>query len=536
MIRILLITGVRSNLLTSCLSGQMEVDLMQTDTIERGRSLLDRHPCDLILAPSPGTSGLPEPSYMASVCSWSHDISTAGTPIPFLGYVIVDNAVIITDMSAGVYLLDTHPGLTRTLTTTLRQAAGRNRIERSFRSGYDLLTRVIAHMPLAYLRVDADRIEGVNGALESLAGKHRDELIGTAISDLLRPGLEQGDVWYQASLQTGTGNWVPVRVFEPALDESDSLQTRVLVLEDRREIEELITNLRETERTCREKLWLSEALVLKMSPDGLITFANNAALRCFGYQGQGLEGYHISLLLPSSCHETPDSPVNLFLGVANESEPTAIHIMEHLHNTGGKVYVAWATRGYYTSSGELAGLLCVGTNMTDTTPEGEGRISTRIWRDRVLEGTDILPGVFDAILQACLEIAREGREGRHVGTTFLVGDCDAVMQRSRQLILNPFYGHPAELRMVIAKDVREMLKEYALLDGAFVVSGGGLLEAAGRYITVDSSQTSLPKGLGTRHSSTAAITSVTCTVGLVVSESGGRVSVIKDGKIVKVIG
>lgn len=50
--------------------------------------------------------------------------------------------------------------------------------------------------------------------------------------------------------------------------------------------------------------------------------------------------------------------------------------------------------------------------------------------------------------------------------------------------------------MVSVPDVREMLKEYALLDGAFVVSGEGLLEAAGRYITVDTSFVSLPKGNG----------------------------------------
>jgi DNA integrity scanning protein DisA with diadenylate cyclase activity len=89
--------------------------------------------------------------------------------------------------------------------------------------------------------------------------------------------------------------------------------------------------------------------------------------------------------------------------------------------------------------------------------------------------------------------------------------------------------------MVSVPDVREMLKEYARLDGAFVVSGEGLLEAAGRYITVDTSLVSLPKGMGTRHSSVAALTSVTDSVGFVVSESGGKVSIIKKGRIVKVI-
>ena len=91
------------------------------------------------------------------------------------------------------------------------------------------------------------------------------------------------------------------------------------------------------------------------------------------------------------------------------------------------------------------------------------------------------------------------------------------------------------MRNISVPDVREMLKEYALLDGAFVVSGNGLLEAAGRYITVDTSIISLPKGMGTRHSSVAALTYVTDAIGFVVSESGGKVSIMKKGKIVKVI-
>jgi DNA integrity scanning protein DisA with diadenylate cyclase activity len=89
--------------------------------------------------------------------------------------------------------------------------------------------------------------------------------------------------------------------------------------------------------------------------------------------------------------------------------------------------------------------------------------------------------------------------------------------------------------MVSVPDVREMLKEYALLDGAFVVRGDGLLEPQDGILLWILLFVTLPKGMGTRHSSVAAITCVTDAVGFVVSESGGRVSIIKKGKIVKVI-
>ncbi|MDD1729665.1 MAG: diadenylate cyclase [Methanospirillum sp.] len=534
MIRVLLIQGQGSQTLVHDLTGRMEVDLVQSSSVQGGQIQAAKGSFDIILAPGPGSYECLELAYLPALLTWNQSVRSSGTSTVFLLYSPAGESLVITDISAGIVPVEPGPESVRTLISAFRQASSRGRLERSFRTGYDLQSRVIASMPLAYLSLENGLIVGCNPACEQLSGRSSESLIGSPFSDLIRAEEDPG-VRYGAILHTSHEGTIPVRIHHPLGSDSGNFQSGMLFLEDRREPEQLTASLRDTERECREKLWLSETLVLKFAPDGIITFANNATLRCFGYTELGLLGNHISLLLPSGL-DPQASPLSLFLGVANESEPTAIHIMEHLRSNGGKIYIAWTTKAYYTSSGELTGLLCIGTDMTDQTPEGEGRISTRIWRDRVIDGTDVLPEVFDAILQACIEIAREGREGKPVGTAFLVGDREAVMARSRQLILNPFYGHPAEMRTIIKKDVREMLKEYALLDGAFVVSGDGMLEAAGRYITVDASEASLPKGMGTRHSSTAAITTVTRTVGLVVSESGGRVSVIKDGKIVKVIG
>jgi len=156
-----------------------------------------------------------------------------------------------------------------------------------------------------------------------------------------------------------------------------------------------------------------------------------------------------------------------------------------------------------------------------------------IWLRELLAGSDIDPAVFESVFNIAVEISREGREGKPVGTAFIIGDTPAVLARSRQLILNPFEGHPHEARMVENPDLRENIKEFAMLDGAFVVSGNGIMEAAGRYITIDTSGVRIPKGLGTRHGSVAGITLATQAVGLVVSQSGGRVSVFRGGQMVK---
>ncbi|MCX6696696.1 MAG: diadenylate cyclase, partial [Methanoregula sp.] len=149
--------------------------------------------------------------------------------------------------------------------------------------------------------------------------------------------------------------------------------------------------------------------------------------------------------------------------------------------------------------------------------------------------TDVREEVFDAVFHVCTEISIEGREGKSVGTTFLIGDSKDVLAKSRQIMLNAFEGHKAESRMVTNPDLKENIKEFAQLDGAFVITGDGFIEAVGRYITVDTSGVTLPKGMGTRHNSVAAITKVTHAVGIVVSQSGGGITIFKNGQILKKI-
>lgn len=136
------------------------------------------------------------------------------------------------------------------------------------------------------------------------------------------------------------------------------------------------------------------------------------------------------------------------------------------------------------------------------------------------------------VLKLAIEIAREGREGKPVGTAFVLGDSDEVLQRSRQLILNPLAGHSPAERRITNKDMRENMKELSLMDGAFVIREDGTVEAAGRYISIDTSNVKLSKGFGTRHVSVAAITQETKAIGIVVSESGGQVRIMAGGRIV----
>jgi diadenylate cyclase len=133
--------------------------------------------------------------------------------------------------------------------------------------------------------------------------------------------------------------------------------------------------------------------------------------------------------------------------------------------------------------------------------------------------TDFDPEIVESLIELAVEIAREGREGRKIGTLFTLGDEQAVLAKSRALILNPLEGHPEEVRNIRDPNMRGTIKELAQLDGAFVVSSTGIVVAACRYLDAAASPIEIPLGLGSRHIAAAHISSATRAVGIVVSES-----------------
>src|SRR4029077_8761762 len=135
------------------------------------------------------------------------------------------------------------------------------------------------------------------------------------------------------------------------------------------------------------------------------------------------------------------------------------------------------------------------------------------------EVTEYDPEVLDPLIGLAVEIAREGREGRRIGTLFTLGDENAVLARSRPLILDPLLGHPESSRRVTELNLRGTVKELAQLDGGFVVSHDGIVLSACRYFDAVAEQVDVPLGLGSRHIAAANMSAVTNAVGIVVSES-----------------
>jgi diadenylate cyclase len=136
------------------------------------------------------------------------------------------------------------------------------------------------------------------------------------------------------------------------------------------------------------------------------------------------------------------------------------------------------------------------------------------------------------VVDLAVEIGRDGREGKPVGTLFVVGDSRKVMTSSRPAGFDPVRGYSRKERNLDDPRVREGIKEIAQMDGAIIVSSDGVVEASCRYLDCSAADVTLSKGLGARHWAAAAISRATNAVAVTVSQSNGTVRIFQNGEVV----
>lgn len=134
------------------------------------------------------------------------------------------------------------------------------------------------------------------------------------------------------------------------------------------------------------------------------------------------------------------------------------------------------------------------------------------------------------LLDIALRFANEGREGKPIGTIFVLGDPAELEPHLNQMILNPLAGHGQKRRNIHNPAMLETLRELSALDGAFVIDRKGVVRSAGTYLQAPSSRLQIADGLGTRHRAAAAITAATTATAIVISESSGTVTVFHGGR------
>jgi len=189
-----------------------------------------------------------------------------------------------------------------------------------------------------------------------------------------------------------------------------------------------------------------------------------------------------------------------------------------------------AVIAYINNIVECGGLVVGIIRMNDSDSIVVYDLSTNRTMKKLKECTErVDAGVLRSVLSISLEIASQGREGKSYGTAFIIGDSNEVLRRSHPLVLNPFENQPKDSCSIVNSECWETVKSFAQIDGVFIITGKGMIRAAGRYLDIDARDMEVQKGLGGRHTSAAAITRDTETIAVTVSSSGGTIRIFMDG-------
>ena len=463
----------------------------------------------------------------------------------------VDRAAIALNAGADYYLWDvTEENCQNLLVPVIKNLVLHRRIEEQMVHDNIIMRAIHDASPIAACVIKDHRILWVNAIIPRKLGYTESELIG---SDPIRlfpdeaehrridTGLFEGPTeggWgmVEGLLKRKDGTLINCHLLSRPIDPADPGKGQIFIGQDITDYIRMRDLLRKSEVRYQDLLDSANSIVLRVDTRGTIRFINKFGATFFGFTQEELAGKNlVGTILPQKSRTGRDL-VLMVRDVMQNPEEFEINVNENMKRDGERVWIAWTNRAIRDEQGRLTEMLSIGYDITDRKINQKDLPSgSATWISKFLEGTDIREEVFEEVYTLSLELSKEGREGKPIGTTFMIGSAPEVLARSTQLILNPFEGHPRSARNMTNNEIRETVKELSQIDGAFVISGDGTIEAAGRYITIDTSQASIPKGLGTRHASVAGITQETPAVGIVLSQSGGKISLFKDGRIFRVI-
>lgn len=194
-------------------------------------------------------------------------------------------------------------------------------------------------------------------------------------------------------------------------------------------------------------------------------------------------------------------------------------IADELFQTGDRVVALYA--GFEQRDIDTVSIISLDDHLTRLTSRDLQRLETQVPLETLRLVVDL-----------AVEIGREGREGKPVGTLFVVGQHRKVLQMSHEQVHDPFRGYSPKERHIRDPRVRESVKELAQIDGAFIISADGVVQSAGRNLDAPATGVNISKGLGSRHWAAAAISKATSAISIAVSESTGTVRIFQDGKVV----
>lgn len=123
--------------------------------------------------------------------------------------------------------------------------------------------------------------------------------------------------------------------------------------------------LRESEERYRELLQFSNSIIFRLDDTGRIIYANDFALKFFGYSmNELLLKSPVGTVVPRTDRSGNDLE-KMIEEIVSNPELFEINENENIRKDGSTAWIVWSNRGITDSSGRLSEILCIGTDITE---------------------------------------------------------------------------------------------------------------------------------------------------------------------------
>ncbi|PID38398.1 MAG: hypothetical protein CSA24_00630 [Deltaproteobacteria bacterium] len=262
------------------------------------------------------------------------------------------------------------------------------------------LCDVLDALPDAAFVVDqAQRVIGWNRGCEELSGVSRGEVLGKAgrpyarafLGDPTQPMLIdlvdalRGDEGREVELaapygqvqrlgqslvaeltlpQGSEGRQLQAEA-KPLCDASGAYWGAIEVLRDVSERKRFERKLMAQEREYRELMMLANSIILRWSPEGVVTFINEFGQRFFGYSADELVGRHVMDTIVPADETTGRDLRELMNQVCADPKSFERNTNENVRKDGQRAWIDWTNKVVLGSDGEIREILSIGSDVTE---------------------------------------------------------------------------------------------------------------------------------------------------------------------------
>lgn len=256
------------------------------------------------------------------------------------------------------------------------------RMRRALRESERRFRDAFTHAPVGMVLLDPDgHFVHVNAAYCRFTGYSEQELLQSGVTfqqldhpDDMPEGLAQMrrmvagripafTIEKRCRRKDGTIAWVRTRVSLRRGTHGGPTLVVGLVesIDERKRAEKALD---ESGRPCREAANSANSIILRWDHEGIIRFINDFGLRYFGYRKGELVGRHIMTLLPSRDRNSGWDLDGLIKDIARHPDLFTSLPRQNRCRDGTTVWVAWTHKAVRDETGQVRGILAIGSDMT----------------------------------------------------------------------------------------------------------------------------------------------------------------------------